>query len=437
MSKKNFFKGTFLLTSAGLFSRIMGFFYRIFLSYTIGAEGIGRYQLAVPIQQLVIAMTTSGIQTALSRLISSHFALGEEKKAHNIFCIGTILAVSLSLAASWLLFTFSDFFAAQILKAPDISSLIRLLSFSFPFAAIHSCTNSYYLGQKKAAFPAGTQLLEQSVRIFSSFIIYQICISKNLAVTASIAAAGAFLSEFAAALFSLIFLSLSFHSHRYSFLTLDAPLKNLSEINSIAFPLTLNRILLSVLSGMEVILIPQRLCMYGLDQSNALTLYGIFTGMALPFILFPSTIASSASVMLTPSVAEMQALGHQNRLTYITKRTTSVCIILGSLCTAIFYFLGSSAGVLLFHNADAGIYIKTLSFICPFLYTNISLTSILNGLGQTKRTLIHSISGVCLRIFFVLFAIPTVGIRGYLYGILLSEILLSILHIYALYRINS
>ena len=75
MSKERFFKGTFLLTSAGLISRIMGFFYRIFLSHTIGAEGIGLYQLVVPLQHLVLAMTTFGIQTSLSRLISSHTAL--------------------------------------------------------------------------------------------------------------------------------------------------------------------------------------------------------------------------------------------------------------------------------------------------------------------------------------------------------------------------
>lgn len=58
MSKERFFKGTFLLTSAGLISRIMGFFYRIFLSHTIGAEGIGLYQLVVPLQHLVLAMTS-------------------------------------------------------------------------------------------------------------------------------------------------------------------------------------------------------------------------------------------------------------------------------------------------------------------------------------------------------------------------------------------
>lgn len=84
MSKERFFKGTFLLTSAGLISRIMGFFYRIFLSHTIGAEGIGLYQLVVPLQHLVLAMTTFGIQTSLSRLISSHTALGEKKKRRTV-----------------------------------------------------------------------------------------------------------------------------------------------------------------------------------------------------------------------------------------------------------------------------------------------------------------------------------------------------------------
>mgnify|MGYP000511984051 CR=1 FL=1 len=111
-------------------------------------------------------------------------------------------------------------------------------------------------------------------------------------------------------------------------------------------------------------------------------------------------------------------------------------ILLGSLCTTVFYFGGNFAGTILFHNTDAGLYIRTLSFICPFLYTNIALTSILNGLGKTGTTLVHSVLGILLRISFVIFAIPVLGIRGYLYGLLLSEILLSLLHIYALYHME-
>ena len=433
MSKGYFFKGTLLLTSAGLLSRIMGFFYRIFLSHTIGAEGIGLYQLVLPLQQLVLVISTSGIQTALSRLVSSHTALGEKKEAQDCFRLGTLLAVCLSGIISWLLFTFSDFFAVHILKEASTGSLIRFLSLSFPFAAFHSCANSYYLGLKKASFPASTQILEQSIRIFSSFLIFQICLSRNLPITAMIAVAGSFFSELAAALCSFLIISMK---HSASPLSIEQPVQKILELSQTALPLTLNRLLLAVLAAIEVILIPQRLRMYGLSHSDALSLYGIFTGMALPCILFPSTVTSSASAILMPSVAEMQALGYRKRIHHITDRTCAACIFFGFLCTLIFYFSGPCAGAILFHSTGAGLYIRTLSFICPFLYTNIALSSILNGLGKTGITLIHSILGILLRISFVLFAIPSIGMRGYLYGLLLSEITLSILHIYALYRSN-
>lgn len=437
MSKKTFFKGTFLLTASGLLSRIMGFFYRIFLSNLIGAEGIGLYQLVVPLHQLVLAVTTSGIQTVLSRQVASHIALGEEKEARDCFCVGTILSTTLAIIASLLLFTHSDFFASEILKEKSAESLIRLISFSFPFAAVHSCANSYYLGNKKALFPSGTQILEQSIRIFSSLVLYKICLSQNIAVTASIAAAGAFFSEFAAALVSLLIITFSFHIHKYNILQITSPVSQLYTISSMAFPLTLNRILIAILAGIEVVLIPQRLRMYGLSSTGSLRLYGIFTGMALPCILFPSALTNSASVMLMPSVAELHALGYRRRIRSITQQTYSACMILGSICTAVFYFLGPISGVLLFHNTTAGLYIRTLSFICPFLYTNASLASILNGLGQTQKTLLHSILGIMIRILFVLCTIPCIGIRGYLYGLLCSEIILSFLHIYALYHLNS
>ena len=116
MSKKAFFKGTFLLTCAGLLSRVIGFFYRIFLSHAIGAEGIGLFQLAIPLQTLLLAVTASGIQTALSRLVAAHLATGEDKKARDFFCLGTFFAFALSCAASALLYLRADFFAVQILK---------------------------------------------------------------------------------------------------------------------------------------------------------------------------------------------------------------------------------------------------------------------------------------------------------------------------------
>ena len=53
--KNSIIKGTFILTLAGLLSKLIGFYYKIFLSGAIGAEGIGMYQLAFPVMGLAMA----------------------------------------------------------------------------------------------------------------------------------------------------------------------------------------------------------------------------------------------------------------------------------------------------------------------------------------------------------------------------------------------
>ena len=57
--------GTILLTTAGLLSRVLGFFYRIFLSRTIGAEGLGIYQMIFPVYGIFFSLCAGSIQTAI------------------------------------------------------------------------------------------------------------------------------------------------------------------------------------------------------------------------------------------------------------------------------------------------------------------------------------------------------------------------------------
>lgn len=432
MSKQNFFKGTMILTCTGLASRVIGFFYRIFLSHVIGAQGLGLYQLIMPLQTLILAITASGIQTSLSRLAAECLALKADRDAKDLFCAGTLLSVCFSIFASLILYHKADFFAVQILKEPLTSPLLQILSFSLPLSALHSCVNSFYFAEKKTVIPSGLQLLEQTVRVGSSYLICLILLSEKQPVTAAIAAAGALISEIFAATAGLLLIAFHFTKIKYSFFQAKHFLSCTDEILKASFPLTLNRVLLTLLGGIETILIPQRLQLSGLSPSDALCIYGVFTGMALPLILFPSTVTNSASVMLMPSVAEMQALGYKARIRTVTEKACNGTFFLGIICAAFFFFFGPWLGSFLFHSPTAGVYIRTMAFICPFLYTNTALSSILHGLGRNMRSLIHHSIGILTRIFFVFFAVPKIGIRGYIYGILASEILLCALHLFSL-----
>ena len=62
-----FLKGTLILTIAGLMSRFLGFFYKVFLAQALGAEGMGIYQLIFPVFAVCHALTTSGMETSISR----------------------------------------------------------------------------------------------------------------------------------------------------------------------------------------------------------------------------------------------------------------------------------------------------------------------------------------------------------------------------------
>ena len=215
MSDKLFIKGTLILTLTGLVSRLMGFFYRIFLSHTIGAQGVGIYQLTLPVHAIVLAACCMGIQAAISRLCASFTALGKEKESRDALLLGTFLSMALCGLLSFLVYWNADFVASVLLKEPRTAVLLRILAFSFPFSALHSCVNSFYYARKTTGIPAFILLLEQTSRIGSTYVIYLILISQKKEITPVIAAGGALFSELTATAACMLALGLDFSRENY------------------------------------------------------------------------------------------------------------------------------------------------------------------------------------------------------------------------------
>ena len=91
-------------------------------------------------------------------------------------------------------------------------------------------------------------------------------------------------------------------------------------------------------------------------------------------------------------------------------------------------------GTVLFHDDSVGSFIVTLAWICPFLYLSTTLSSIVHGLGKTTSSFICNLVSILIRICFVFFGIPKWGINGYLWGLLISQLLLSLLLMLVLNR---
>ncbi len=438
--------GTIILTVTGLLSRFIGFFYRIFLSQTFGAEGMGIYQLISPVLALSFSLTVSGMQTAISKYVASETTTHDYKTSFRTLWIGFLISMALSFGCAAFIYQYSEWIAVTFLMEERTAPLLRIISLSIPMATVHSCINGYFYGIKKTAIPALSQLSEQVVRVGSVYLINHICMQRHMTPTISFAVVGLVIGEGASMIVSLLAVI------GRSFQVFDKPAllgkifgrgslassyyQITGKLLQLAVPLSLNRIIINILQSIEAIFIPNKLMAYGLNNADALGVYGVLTGMSLPLILFPSAITNSISVLLLPIVSEAEASGNQRAVTKAIMKSLKYCLLLGFGCTAIFLLCGRMAGRLLFKSELAGSFILTLSFICPFLYIASTLNSILNGLGKTALTFFYSIVSLLVRLLFVFFAIPVWGIKGYLWGMLASQMVQTFLCTISALRIS-
>lgn len=432
--KMAFITGTLLLTSTGFICRILGFFYRIFMSRTIGAEGLGIYNMVHPIFSICFAVCAGSIQTALSQYVAAN-----QTRGRAVFRTGLVIAMGMSFLLAWVIYGNAGFLAEKLLLEPRCAPSLPVMAVSVPFAALHACINGYYYGMQKARVPAFSQVAEQVIRMGAVFLIASIWLESGRQITVSLAVYGHLIGEMASAVFTVFCLGFfppckDGDSRRapaipLSFGATAAPLM------ALALPLMGNRLILNVLGSAEAIWIPNRLMSSGLTNSEALSVYGVLTSMALPFILFPSAITNSMAVLLLPTVAEAQADGNEARISSMISMSLRYSCYMGVLCIGIFTIFGNQLGVSVFHDQNAGTYITILSWLCPFMYLATTMGSILNGLGRTSSTFFQNVFAMVIRLAFVLFAIPRYGILGYLWGMLVSELALALMSFLAVKRL--
>ncbi len=426
--------GAAILTIASFITRLIGFFYRMFLSAHFGEEGMGIYQLVSPVMALSYAFCISGFQTAISKYVAAKESNGQGAFSTYTLWIGLAFSLLLGIPFACLTYCHADFIAESVLSEIRTAPLIRIIALSIPLSCVHSCMNGYFLGRKKANISAATQLLEQIIRVLSVFLICHLLISGGKTPPISVAAAGLLAGEGASTLLSVIIFTIQ--SKKLSSEAV-CPVRNkirglTADILKMAVIININRIIVNLFAGTENVLLPQSLERYGLSSSDALSLYGVLCGMVLPLLLFPNALTGSISVMLLPAISEADEKKQTERIRSITKKTFLFCFGLGVICMIFFLLGGKYLGHFMFHSEIAGEYIVKLSFICPLLYLSSALHSILNGKGKTIQCLFTQVSGLLIRIIFLWFLIPVYGINAYIIGLIVSQFVSTVLSLYFL-----
>ena len=404
-----------------------------------------------------------------------------------ILLAGTILSFILALFLSIFINFNSKWIACNILMVPDCDIYLKLLTYLFPFCSISACICGYQYGLENAKPPAIAGIIEQITRILFVFIVQGFFSDKE--ICCQIAVYGLTVGEFFGFLYNMSTIknkkrndkkhisdkninndnaklhSESLHSKRHHAYNAKSDnrqfkrqqaynakydnrqfkrqeLKNktfnkrknkisLKESFKLLLPvfisLTSIKLTISLLHSVESIFIPASLVKYGYTMNEALSVYGIYSGMAMPFIMFPATITMAISTMLLPAVSKAHSSGNKKQIKKLIRRTSYFCLVTGMAATVFFLLFGNICASLFFHNELAGRYLTVMSFLCPFLYLNMTYSSILNGLGKPHMTFVITVVCTLIKILSLIFFVPKYGMIAYIAASLVAEALLCVM----------
>jgi len=429
LKKLNYIQGAFILTITNLVTGVLSFVFRILLSRTIGAEGVGVYQLVLPLYTLFITLVSGGVITAISKLVAEQQTKSNYKNMHKIITIccilfGTwsiLLAVTLSFNADWV--------SKYILK--DTRTLYSIIVFTpaIVFISLSSIFRGYFYGLQNVKPPALIDVAEKMVRLAGLIITVKIMLPYGIEYVC----AGAMFAMAAGELVSLLLLITVYLKKKHKYInqihsTTDTSLGIINRILANAIPLSVSGALSTIIEMLCAIIVPTQLIAAGFNKQNALSLYGELTGMAMPLLFFPFLIIISLSITLVPSITS----AYTSRNWIVLKRQCETAIkiaaTLGFGATALFFTFPNQLSMFFFNNQQAGSLLYWLSFACIFHFLEFTLFAISNGLGMQSKVLGYSIINVAILLLcsYILIPMPKINIYGYIIGFSISSVLIVI-----------
>ncbi len=436
VSKVIFIKNAVILTLSSLIIRFIGMFFRIWLAGAVGSEGMGLYTQIFSFYVLASAFASTGINTAVTRLVSEELAAGNPKGVRKILTKCIVVTLFVALCSCILIFFGADFISERLIGDPRATDAIKTLTFSLPFMGLSSCLKGYFIARKRSA-PGGTaQIFEQIARI----VIIMYIFSRRAASGIGEACRWVILGDGVAEVCSFLYVYLAFAIDKAKNLPkkvgVSPPYSVLSKLRHIALPITVGRYLNSLLRTIESLLVPKKLEESGLSGGEALSVYGVIKGMALPLIFFPASFLSAMSTLLIPEMSEAAALNQTYKVRYTAERCIKITLITSLPIAVVFFYGSEQLGSLFYHDSSSGEMIKLLAPIIPLMYLDSVCDGLLKGLDQQISIFKNSMTDSLLRLGLIMIILPRYGIYGFIGIMYFSNIYTCMLNLRRIIRIS-
>ena len=417
---KNIYRSAAQVTVFSTVEKFLSFVYRIILTRIIGAEGLGIYQISLTVFAVFLTAASSGIPVTVSRLMAKSSAKNDINGKHSAVTAGIACTLAVTVPVALILFFGKNAFSF-LFSDPRCVDIFIILLPGLVLTSVYAVIRGSFWGNKQFLAYSIIELVEDAIMVGVGIaLIFGVSDPVLGARYATIAVLASYIFSFAA---SLIW----YFKSGGRFVN---PKKQFKPLLASALPITAMRTSTSLLNSAVAVLLPTILMSAcGLSNSEAVSLYGIAVGMAIPMLYTPNSFIGSIAVVAAPELSENFYRGNKNLVRYDIEKTLRAAIFIATVLVPVLLAAGGSISEFLYANELCGQIVRISSIIMlPMCITMMSNT-LLNSMNCEKQTLLYFTIGAVIMLCCVLFLTRYLGVYSYVLGLGLAQIITAILNL--------
>lgn len=398
-------RGGFFLISGKALAIIMMAVGSILIGRLLGPELYGQYTLALVVPQLLFLFTDLGINQGIIRFAASLRAKGEIDRVKGIIRSGILLRAITGITISAVNFALADLFAV-FLNRPSIATYVQIASISIIFQVIYTSAASASVGLDKTEYNALTTNIHAIVKTILSVILVLLGFSVTGAIIGYVGGY-IFASIIGAGILFFKLLKLSRDCEKTSFM------ENFKILTSYGMPLYISILLTGFLPLYQNLMLAYFTTDIDIGNFKAAT----------NFIALISVLSMSITTALLPAFSKLNSSTSEKINSFFKLANKYTCLLVVPTTTLIMIF--SEEIVQIIYGSAFQSASLFLAVYCPLFFLvaigYLNLTSLFNGLGETRMTL--KITFINFLVFIILAPVlsKTYGVTGLIIASLTSN----------------
>ena len=423
LKKQSFMKGVAVVLFAQIIIKLFGFVYRVILTNIDGFQDVGNsyYSSGYKVYIFILALATTGVPSAIGKLVSEKVALGDRRGAHKIFKISLVLFTLIGLAFSLLLFFGADVIATNVLSNPGVKYTLATLAPAVLLVSIAAVFRGYFVGLGNVSAHSVAQIIEQIINSVLSVIFVMMLVGKSPEVMAMGSTAATAVSTLSA----LVYLYIYYRKNRnviWEEVRLSGKFneegikKTIKSIIKYTIPIAITSVVSSLVGMVDLVTVVDSLVTYynNLGVQDALTIanekFGIIAGKVDILVSIPFALNIAIITPLMPAISAHMARKEKKNAESKINTAMKLSSIISFPCVAGLVILAQPIFDAIYPNANAGailLQIEAFSIVAGLMAQTAE--SALVGINKLNVPTIAILCGAVTKYILNVTLIPIYG----------------------------